>query len=83
MHNGAKAYYEVAFEFLCIALRFHEIFNRGVSGGWAGWEIAHPDFGRLEGFSRNKLDFIMAKIVNRLLTRMKSLINAMWQFYAL
>ena len=57
--------------------------SRGVSGGWAGWEIAHPDFGRLEGFSRNKLDFIMAKIGNRLLTRMKSSINAMWQFYAL
>ena len=42
--------------------------SRGVSGRWA---IAHPDLGRLEGFSRNKLDlFIMAKIVNRLLTRM-------------
>ena len=22
---------------------------RGVSGGWAGWAIAHPDFGRIEG----------------------------------
>ena len=23
--------------------------SRGVSGGWAGWAIAHPDFGRIEG----------------------------------
>ena len=22
---------------------------RGVSGGWAGWAIAHPVFGRIEG----------------------------------
>ena len=22
---------------------------RGVSGGWAGWAIAHPLFGRIEG----------------------------------
>ena len=22
---------------------------RGVSGGWAGWAIAHTDFGRIEG----------------------------------
>ena len=22
---------------------------RGVSGWWAGWAIAHPDFGRIEG----------------------------------
>ena len=21
--------------------------NRGVTGGWAGWAIAHPDFGRI------------------------------------
>ena len=35
--------------------------SRGLSGGWA---IAHKDFGRLKGFSRNELDFIMAKIVN-------------------
>ena len=25
------------------------IFTRGVSGVWAGWAIAHPDFGRIEG----------------------------------
>ena len=23
--------------------------SRGVSGGWAGWAIAHTDFGRIEG----------------------------------
>ena len=22
---------------------------RGVSGGWAGWTIVHPDFDRIEG----------------------------------
>ena len=22
---------------------------RGVSGGWAGWAIAHPVFGKIEG----------------------------------
>ena len=22
---------------------------RGVTGGWAGWAIAHPDFDRIEG----------------------------------
>ena len=25
------------------------ICTRGVSGGWAGWAIAHPVFGRIEG----------------------------------
>ena len=28
--------------------RSKKIAFRGVSGGWAGWEIAHPDFGRIE-----------------------------------
>ena len=23
--------------------------GRSVTGGWAGWPIAHPDFGTLEG----------------------------------
>ena len=26
-----------------------QIRSRGVSGGWAGWAIAHPGFGRIEG----------------------------------
>ena len=24
---------------------------RSVRDGWAGWVIAHPDFGRIEGFA--------------------------------
>ena len=24
----------------------------GVTGGWAGWAIAHPGFGRIEGVAR-------------------------------
>ena len=28
--------------------------GRGVSGGWAGWAIAHPDFGRIEGAARKQ-----------------------------
>ena len=27
----------------------HGLHNRGVSSSWAGWAIAHPDFGRIEG----------------------------------
>ena len=29
---------------------------RGVSGGLAGWAIAHPDFGRLKGIARQRRD---------------------------
>ena len=28
---------------------FCHVENRGISGGWAGWAIAHPGFGRIEG----------------------------------
>ena len=27
---------------------------RGVSGGWAGWAIAHPVLGRIEGAARRR-----------------------------
>ena len=30
------------------------IFLRRVSGGWAGWAIAHQDFGRIEGAARKR-----------------------------
>ena len=32
-----------------LALKSHGTDDRGVIGGWAGWEIAHPVFGRIEG----------------------------------
>ena len=28
--------------------------SRGVTGGWAGWVIAHPVFGRIEGAARQQ-----------------------------
>jgi hypothetical protein len=28
--------------------------DRGVSGMWAGWAIAHPFFGRIEGAARRR-----------------------------
>ena len=30
------------------------LFSRGVTGGWAGWAIAHPVFGRIEGAARQR-----------------------------
>ena len=30
------------------------LFSRGVTGGWAGWAIAHPGFGRIEGAARQQ-----------------------------
>ena len=32
-----------------LALKSHGTDDRGVIGGWAGWEIAHPVFGTIEG----------------------------------
>ena len=34
---------------LMYAMYYYVHCTRGVSGGWAEWAIAHPDFGRLEG----------------------------------
>ena len=28
--------------------------HRGVTGWWAEWAIAHPDFGRIEGAARKR-----------------------------
>ena len=30
------------------------IHYRSVAGGWAGWAIAHPVFGRIEGAARQR-----------------------------
>ena len=30
-------------------MTLNKLLFRGVSGGWAGWAIAHPVFGRIEG----------------------------------
>ena len=40
---------------------------RGVSGGWAGWAIAHPVFGRIEGVAgqRRRAALLLAHPVLR------------------
>ena len=42
------------------------IASRGVTGGWAGWAIAHPVFGRIEGpaWQRRRTTLLLAHPVS-------------------
>ena len=44
LFSEIKGVYDFALNALLTIYKF-----RGVSGGWAGWTIAHPVFGKIEG----------------------------------